>query len=283
MAALPKFQGQRVLITGAGSGLGRALAEQFAGAGWKVACSDVRLDAAQKTAADLAARGAVALALALDVRAEEGFTAAVSEVEKTWGGIDVLINNAGVATAGTVVDSPLEQWRFVLDINLLGCVRGARAVIPLMKAQRAGRIVNIASFAGIANPPALASYNVSKAAVLSLSETLRSELYGDGIGVTVAAPSFFKTDLLNSGRGEIADDAHSTAPQMQRIVERLMDKASVGAADVARDIFDAVENDRFLVITHAESRRLAKIKRFAPEFFFRKALKSTAAFLVNRK
>ena len=100
------------------------------------------------------------------------------------------------------------------------------AVIPLMKAQRAGRIVNIASFAGIANPPALASYNVSKAAVLSLSETLRSELYGDGIGVTVAAPSFFKTDLLNSGRGEIADDTHSTAPQMQRIVERLMDEAA---------------------------------------------------------
>ena len=119
--------------------------------------------------------------------------------------------------------------------------------------------------------------------MLSLSETLRSELFGDGIGVTVAAPSFFKTDLLNSGRGEIADESHSTAPQMQRIVERLMDKASVSAADVARDIFDAVVGDRFLVITHAESRRLAKIKRFAPEFFFRQALKSTAAFLVKRK
>jgi NAD(P)-dependent dehydrogenase (short-subunit alcohol dehydrogenase family) len=281
--SLPSLKDQRVLITGAGSGLGRALAEQFAGAGWKVACTDVRLDAAQKTATDLAARGATALALALDVRSEEGFTAVVAEVQQAWGGIDVLINNAGVATAGAVVDSPMEQWRFVLDINLLGCVRGARAVIPLMKAQGAGRIVNIASFAGIANPPALASYNVSKAAVLSLSETLRSELHGDGIGVHVAAPSFFKTDLLNSGRGEIADDAHSTAPQMQRIVERLMDKASVGAADVARDIFDAVQNDRFLVITHADARKQARIKRYAPEFFFRMALKSTAAFLAKRR
>ncbi|MDB5972693.1 MAG: NADP-dependent 3-hydroxy acid dehydrogenase YdfG [Hydrocarboniphaga sp.] len=282
MPALPKLKGQRVLITGAGSGLGRALAQGFAAAGWRVACSDVRLDAAQQTASDLAAGGASSLALALDVRSEAGFADVVAEVQKAWGGIDVLVNNAGVATAGTVADSPIEQWRFVLDINLLGCVRGARAVIPLMKAQGAGRIVNVASFAGIANPPALASYNVSKAAVISLSETLRSELAGDGIGVSVAAPSFFKTDLLNSGRGEIADAAHSTAPQMQRIVERLMDKASVSAADVAGDIFDAVQNERFLVITHAEARKQALIKRYAPEMFFRMALKSTAAFLAKR-
>jgi NAD(P)-dependent dehydrogenase (short-subunit alcohol dehydrogenase family) len=283
VAALPKLKDQRVLITGAGSGLGRALAEQFASAGWKVACSDVRLEAAQKTASDLAARGVTALAIELDVRSEEGFADVVEQVKNAWGGIDVLVNNAGVATAGMVVDSPMEQWRFVLDINLLGCVRGSRAVIPLMKAQRAGHIVNIASFAGIANPPALASYNVSKAAVISLSETLRSELHGDGIGISVAAPSFFKTDLLKSGRGEIADNAHSTAPQMERIVERLMDKASVGAADVARDIFDAVQNDRFLVITHADARKQALIKRYAPELFFKMALKSTAAFLAKRR
>lgn len=283
MPALPRLQGQRVLITGAGSGLGRALAHCFADAGWRVACSDLRLEAAQQTADDLAAAGGTALALALDVRSEEGFAAVVAAVETAWGGLDVLVNNAGVATAGTVADSPIEQWRFVLDINLLGCVRGARAVIPLMKAQRAGRIVNIASFAGIANPPALASYNVSKAAVISLSETLRSELFGDGIGVHVAAPSFFKTDLLNSGRGQIADAAHSAAPQMQRIVERLMDKASVSAADVARDIFDAVQHERFLVITHTDARKQALIKRYAPQMFFRMALKSTAAFLATRR
>lgn len=283
MAALSPLRGRRVLITGAGSGLGRALAQRYADAGWSVACTDVRIDAAQQTAADLAARGVTTLALALDVRSEDGFAAVVSDVQQAWGGIDVLINNAGVATGGTVADAPLEQWRFVLDINLLGCVRGARAVIPLMQAQRAGRIVNIASFAGIANPPALASYNVSKAAVISLSETLRSELAGDGIGVHVAAPSFFKTDLLNSGRGELSDAVHSSAPQMNRIVERLMDKARVGAADVAGDIYDAVQSGRFLVITHADARRQALIKRLAPETFFKLALKSTAAFLAKRK
>jgi len=283
VAALPALKGQRVLVTGAGSGLGRALAQRYADAGWSVACTDVRAEAAQQTAADLTARGVTAIALALDVRSEEAFIAVVDQLQRAWGGIDVLINNAGVATAGTVADSPLEQWRFVLDINLLGCVRGARAVIPLMKAQRAGRIVNIASFAGIANPPALASYNVSKAAVISLSETLRGELAGDGIGVHVAAPSFFKTDLLNSGRGELVETTHSSAPQMNRIVERLMDKATVKAADVAGDIFDAVQSGRFLVITHADARKQALVKRYAPELFFRSALKSTAAFLAKRK
>jgi NAD(P)-dependent dehydrogenase (short-subunit alcohol dehydrogenase family) len=154
----------------------------------------------------------------------------------------------------------------------------------VMKAQRAGRIVNIATIAGNVNPPAQASYNASKAAVISLSETLRSELAGDGIGVHVAAPSFFKTDLLkNSSRGELAAAAaHSAAPQMGRIVERLMDKASVSAADVAGDIFDAVQSDRFLVITHADARRQALIKRYAPQLFFSMALKSTAAFLAKR-
>jgi NAD(P)-dependent dehydrogenase (short-subunit alcohol dehydrogenase family) len=279
MYTLPKLKGERVLITGAGSGLGRALAVCFADAGWRVACTDVRQEAAQQTVAELAARGGIAMARALDVRDEHDFAAAVADVQLAWGGIDVLINNAGVATAGTVIDSPIEQWRFVIDINLLGCVRGARAVIPLMKTQGAGRIVNIASFAGIANPPALASYNVSKAGVISLSETLRSELAGDGIGVSVATPSFFKTDLLNSGRGEIPETTHSTAPQMEHIVARLMDKASVTAANVANDILDAVKQDRFLVITHADARHQALVKRMSPELFFRMALKSTAAFL----
>ena len=114
-----------------------------------------------------------ALALPCDVTSEESVAAAAKRLQQDWGGVDVLVNNAGVATAGTVLDSPLEQWRWVLDINLLGCVRGARAVIPMLTAQRSGHIVNIASFAGIANPPAMASYNAAKAAVISLSETLR--------------------------------------------------------------------------------------------------------------
>lgn len=268
----------RVLITGAGSGLGRACALAFADRGARIAVSDLRLDAALQTLDLLKARGAEGLALALDVTAEDSFTAAVAKMQAEWGGIDVLVNNAGVATAGTVAESPIRQWQWVLDINLLGCVRGCRAVIPLMRAQKSGHIVNIASFAGIANPPALASYSAAKAAVISLSETLRFELYPD-VGISVACPSFFKTDLLNSGRGQIAESEHASAPQMMGIVGRLMDKATVTADEVAADIVDAVLAGRFMVMTHGDARSRARLKRLSPELYFRIAQKVTAAFL----
>lgn len=268
----------RVLITGAGSGLGRACALAFAAKGARIAVSDLRIDAARETAEHIKAQGGASLAIALDVSSEESFATAVAQVQREWGVIDVLVNNAGVATAGTVAESPIKQWQWVLDINLLGCVRGSRAVIPLMQAQRRGHIVNIASFAGIANPPALASYNAAKAAVISLSETLRFELYPD-IGVSVACPSFFKTDLLNSGRGQIADSEHASAPQMMKIVGRLMEKATVTAENVADDIVDAVSTNRFLILSHADARSRVRLKRLSPELYFRLAQKATAAFL----
>lgn len=268
----------RVLITGAGSGLGRACALAFAARGARVAASDIRIDAARETAELMKARGVESLALSLDVSCEDSFAAAVAQVQGEWGGVDVLVNNAGVATAGTVAESPIRQWQWVLDINLLGCVRGARAVIPLMQAQRAGHIVNVASFAGVANPPAMGSYNAAKAAVISLSETLRFELYPD-IGVSVACPSFFKTDLVNSGRGQIAGHEQASAPQVMRIVQRLMDKAGVTAEDVAADIVEAVESKRFMVMTHPDARARTRLKRLSPELYFRLAQKATAAFL----
>lgn len=268
----------RVLITGAGSGLGRACGLAFAARGARVAVSDLRLDAAQQTVAMIQAQGAEACALTLDVTSEDSFASAVGSLQSRWGGVDVLLNNAGVATAGTVLESPLRQWQWVLDINLLGCVRGARAVIPGMQAQGSGYIVNVASFAGIANPPALASYNAAKAAVISLSETLRFELHPQ-IGVSVACPSFFKTDLLNSGRGQLAQAEHASAPQMMKVVGRLMEKAEVSAEQVAADIVDAVLSRRFMVMTHPDARSRARLKRLSPELYFRMAQKATAAFL----
>ena len=271
----------RVLITGAGSGLGRACALAFAAKGARVAVTDMRSDAASETVKLLEAKGATALALALDVTSEDSFAAAVSAINAAWGGIDVLVNNAGVATAGTVEESPIKQWDWVFNINVLGCVRGARAVIPTMKAQGGGHIVNVASFAGIANPPAMASYNAAKAAVISLSETLRYEVH-PAIGVSVACPSFFKTDLVNTSKVGLAPGEQQTAPQMMKIVERMMEKASVTAQDVANDIVSAVGSNTFLVMPHADARSLWRLKRLSPELYFRKAQKATANFLTQR-
>jgi NAD(P)-dependent dehydrogenase (short-subunit alcohol dehydrogenase family) len=274
---------RRILITGAGGGLGRALALRYAKAGWKVACTDRDLVVAESTLTEVRSAGAEGVALECDVTSEESFAAVAQQLHKDWGGVDVLVNNAGVATAGTVLDSPIEQWRWVLDINLLGCVRGARAVIPMLTAQRSGHIVNIASFAGIANPPAMASYNAAKAAVISLSESLRFEMAPYGVGVSVACPSFFKTNLLTSSQsaGGVAAKA-SAAPQMEKIVQHLMNKATLTAEAVAQAIYDAVESKRFLVLPVAEDRRMALIKRVSPELYFRQALKATAKFLQRR-
>lgn len=272
---------QRVLITGAGSGLGRAIALEFARRGAQVACTDLKPQSAEQTLADIKAAGGAGMCFALDVTSEAQFDSAVAQLEMSWGGLDVLLNNAGVASSGTVADSPLEQWRWVIDINLMGCVRGARAAIPLMQRQRSGHIVNISSFAGIANPPALASYSVTKAAVISLSETLRLELADEGIGVSVACPSFFETGLVENSQSAGPDSGNS-APQVLAIAKHLMQTSRITADDVARDICNAVEKKRFMVISHADARTRYRIKRASPEAFFKLARKATAPFLKKR-
>ncbi|MBV8062033.1 MAG: SDR family oxidoreductase [Nevskia sp.] len=270
---------QRILITGAGSGLGKALALRFARAGWRVAATDLKLETVEQTLKEVQAAGGSGFAMVCDVTSEDSFAAVAARLKSEWGGVDVLVNNAGVATAGTVLDAPLKQWQWVLDINLLGCVRGARAVIPLMMAQGSGHIVNIASFAGIANPPAMASYNAAKAAVISLSESLRIELEPQGVHLSVACPSFFKTNLLATSRGGGGAEAEANvAPQMEKIVQKLMEKATITADSVAGAIYDAVRDRRFLVLVHPDDRKRALIKRLSPEMYFRMALKATAKF-----
>jgi len=277
-----KLLGQRILVTGAGSGLGRAIALHFARRGWRVAVTDADSGTAERTLAEIAALGAQGVAARLDVTSEADFARTVAQLRADWGGLDVLVNNAGVATSGTVAESPLEQWQWVLNINLLGCVRGCRAVIPLLQEQRGGHIVNVASFAGIANPPALASYNVAKAAVISLSETLRFEMAPHGVGVSVACPSFFKTNLIQTSRAAAPGGSAAGAAQMEAITAHLMENATVSADDVAADIGDAVLRNRFLVLTHPDARQRYHLKRLAPELYFRLARKVTARFLERR-
>jgi len=273
---------KRIFITGAGSGLGKALALRYAREGWQVAATDLKLDTVEQTLREVQAAGGSGFAMVCDVTSEESFAAVAARLRSEWGGVDVAVNNAGVATKGTVEESPIEQWQWVLNINLLGCVRGSRAVIPLMKAQGGGHIVNIASFAGIANPPAMASYNAAKAAVISLSETLRHELEPDGIGVSVACPTFFKTNLIASSRGAPGGQDDDAAPQMEKIVQRLMEKSSFTAETVADLIFAAVRERRFLVLAQADDRRQVLIKRLSPEMYHRMVQKATAKFMGKR-
>lgn len=278
MAPVPASDGRRVIITGAGSGLGRALALKFAANGWRVAATDLNPADAEATLSLLRAQGGDGFAMACNVASEADFRAVAERLQAEWHGVDVLINNAGVATGGTVVDSPIAQWNFAWDINVLGCVRGCQAIVPMLAAQGGGHVVNVASFAGFTNAPALASYSATKAAVISLSETLRFELHAHNIGVSVVCPAFFKTNLMQTSAAQ-SGGISNAAPQMERIVERLMDKATVTAEDVAADVFDAVLNRRFMIMTHADARRTVLIKRISPELYFKRALGMTQKFL----
>ena len=260
--------------------MGRAIALAFAAQGARVAVTDRDLPGAEDSLAAVIKAGGGGFVHGVDVTRDDDFAGLAERVQHEWGGLDVLVNNAGVATAGTVAQADIAQWRWVLEINLLGCVRGVQALAPMMVTQGYGHIVNIASFAGIANPPAMASYNAAKAAVISLSETLRFEMAPHGVGVSVACPSFFKTRLLETSRQQAAEDA--AAPPMEGIVGRLMDKASVSADDVARDIVKAVAQQRFMVISHADARRLYGLKRLSPGLYFKMARKATVGFLRVR-
>ncbi|MGH8453705.1 MAG: SDR family NAD(P)-dependent oxidoreductase, partial [Nevskiales bacterium] len=173
-----------------------------------------------------------------------------------------LVNNAGIATGGSVVESHYEDWQRALDINLMGVVRGCKTFVPILLAQKAGHVVNIASFAGIASPPNMASYNVAKAGVISLSESLRAETIDEGVDVSVACPSFFKTNLTESVQAP-GDE------WLKKFTENVMARSRVTAEDVADDIFRAVHDGRFMVITHDDARMQWRLKRAAPEFFYK--------------
>jgi NAD(P)-dependent dehydrogenase (short-subunit alcohol dehydrogenase family) len=243
----------RIFITGGASGLGRATAERFARAGWRVCIGDVNDTRGAETVRVL---GEGAFYLRCDVRREEDLRAVADTLQERWGGVDVVMNNAGVAGAGAIEDVPLSDWEWIIDINLLGVVRGCRVFTPMLKRQGRGHIVNVASMAGLLDVPMMSSYNATKAAVVSLSETLHNELADSGVGVSVVCPSFFKTNLHESMRTD--------NPGLRTAMHKLLERSPVTAEDIADQIFRAVERREFYVLPHAEGRRAWWLKRLLP-------------------
>jgi NADP-dependent 3-hydroxy acid dehydrogenase YdfG len=259
-----------VVITGAGSGLGRALALRYARAGWRVAVADIALDRAQAVVGELQALGNEAEAFVVDVGDEASMNALRDAVLARFGNVDHVINNAGVASAGDTIETTLDDWRWMLDINLLGVVRGCRAFVPGLVAQGHGHVINTASFAALAGAPGLASYSVAKAGVVALSESLRAEmaLRRTGVGVSVVCPAFFQTNLLQNFRG----------PEAARTMAgKLMRKSADNADSVAARIFDGAMAGRFLILPTRDEPMRWRLKRWLPEFYFRKLIAAVSA------
>ena len=243
------FAGTRALVTGGASGLGLELVRLLAADGARVLATDQH---------DAAPEGVLPDGVEyrrLDVRSDAQWEAARDWVRDTWGGLDLLVNNAGVAAGGRIEVASMDEWTWIVDINLLGVVRGCRTFTPMMKQARAGHLVNVASLAGLVHAPSMSSYNAVKAGVVAVSETLRHELAPWDIDVSVICPSFFRTNLAASLRGA---DTDTEAGAVQ-----LIQQAPRSAAQVARVAYAAIGARRFLVLTDDQGRLAVRAKRFA--------------------
>jgi NAD(P)-dependent dehydrogenase (short-subunit alcohol dehydrogenase family) len=249
---------RRILITGAGSGLGLALAHRYARTGARVACVDLLGERAEAARAALHGNGH--LALVADVGDDAAMQALHDRIVAEWNGLDVLVNNAGIASGGPMTGTSMDEWRRILDIDLLGVVRGCRLFLPMMLAAKHGHVVNTASLAGLAAAPGIMSYGVAKAGVVALSEQLRAELHGSGVRVTVLCPAFFRTNLMDTAI--IGEDA-------KRFAQKMMDRSRDTPDQIADRCFAAMERGDFLVLPSRRTAWLCRLKRWMPGVYFR--------------
>jgi len=218
--------GQIAIVTGAARGLGRLIAETFAHCGAKVACVDVNTDLLAETVASINATGGEATAHGCDVTDSQRVNEVVHEVVTQWGGLQILVNNAGITRDGLIMRMKDDQWDSVLAINLRGTFLFTRAACkPLMKGRR-GRIINIASVSGLMGNPGQANYSASKAGVIGLTRTVAMELAGRNITVNAVAPGFIQTDMTAT----LADD----------LIKAIVDQVPLGRLGQPRDVADAV-------------------------------------------
>lgn len=263
----------RIMITGAGSGLGREIALRWAREGWQLALGDINPDGLEATLALVREAGGDGFAQRCDVRDYSQLTAFAQACEARLGGIDVVVNNAGVASGGFFSDLSLEDWDWQLSINLMGVIKGCKAFLPLLERSQ-GRIINIASLAALMQAPAMSNYNVAKAGVVALSESLLVELKPQGIDVHVVCPSFFQTNLLDSFRGP--------DPAMKAQVGKLLDSSPISAADIADYIFAEVAKGTFMILPHEQGRMAWAIKRQNPEVIYQQMIAMTEKMRAKR-
>ena len=246
----------RIMITGAGSGLGREIALRWAREGWRLALADLNEPALRETLEQVRAAGGDGFTQRCDVRDYSQLTALAQACEANFGGIDVIVNNAGVASGGFFAELSLEDWDWQIAVNLMGVVKGCKAFLPLLERSK-GRIINVASMAALMQGPGMSNYNVAKAGVLALSESLLVELRQLEVAVHVVCPSFFQTNLLDSFRGP--------DPAMKAQVGKLLQGSPISAAQIADYIHQQVAAGEFLILPHEAGRDAWMLKRQAPE------------------
>ncbi|MBL8336270.1 MAG: SDR family oxidoreductase [Rhodoferax sp.] len=266
---MQEFRNQTAVLTGAGSGFGLECARIGARLGMRLVLVDVQQDALDRAAAEMQAAGAEVLARRVDVSSAAEMEALGAAVQQRFGAPHLVFNNAGVAAGGLIWETSPQDWAWVLGVNLMGVVHGVRVFTPMMlDAARAdpsyrGHLVNTASMAGLLNPPNMGVYNVSKHAVVSLSETLYQDLslVTDQVSASVLCPFFVPTGINQSERNRPAalrpQDARPTRSQLigQAMSDKAVGSGKVTAADVAQKVFDAVAARQFYIYSHPKAIR----------------------------
>lgn len=259
---LQDLAGKTAVITGAGSGFGLEVARIAARHRMQLVLVDVQADALERTRSEMEAAGCSVLARRIDVSKAEQMEDLAAAVQERFGAPNFVFNNAGVGAGGLVWENSVADWEWVLGVNLWGVIHGVRVFTPMMLAAAQsdpawrGHIVNTASMAGLLTPPNMGVYNVSKHAVVALSETLYNDLklVTDQVSASVLCPYFVATGINDSSRNRA--DGASAAPmtKSQLIGKAMLDKAvssgKVSAAEVAQMVFDAMAQDRFYIYSH---------------------------------
>jgi NAD(P)-dependent dehydrogenase (short-subunit alcohol dehydrogenase family) len=250
------------VITGAGSGIGAAFAVELAKRGGRVVCSDIDETASRATADAIVADGGQATSLRCDVSQMDDVALLAKAAQDWFGGAPtVVINNAGVGAGGLPIgEVSIDDWNWVLNVNLWGPIHGCHVFAPILREAGYGGIINVASAAAFGAAPGMAAYNVSKAGVLSLSETLAAELSGTGVNVTVLCPTFVKTNIVESGR--ISDKSTQMA-------SRLMRWTGFSPERVARTCLDTLDRGGLYCMPQPDARIGWGIKRFTPTVYTR--------------
>jgi NAD(P)-dependent dehydrogenase (short-subunit alcohol dehydrogenase family) len=254
------FQDKVAVVTGAASGIGRALAEKSAALGMKVVLADVEESALKQAEEELKASGAQVLAMRTDVSQAAEVEALAQQTFATYGAVHLLFNNAGVGAGTTVWESGLADWQWVLGVNLWGVIHGLHFFVPRMLAQDTeGHIVNTASSAGLVSSSGLGIYKVSKHGVVTLSETLVIELAARGakLKASVLCPEWVNTRIMDAERNrpqalQNAPEEQHMSPEMAALVQAMRQWAEAGLppCQVAEMVFEAIRQDKFYIFTH---------------------------------
>lgn len=255
-----RYPRKRIVVTGAASGLGLELCRRFAEAGWTIGMLDVNERALASATEEITRLGGRVRSAAVDVTDQAAMQRALDDFVGEHGGLDVMVNNAGVAVGGDFADTPAEDWHWIVGINLLGVVHGCRAALPALRANGRGLLLNVASAAGFASSPGMSAYNSTKAAVVALSETLYAELLGTDIQVSVAMPYFFKTGLLDTLRA---------SPDGREAAQRMMERTPYTLARATDDVLRGAAAGRLYVLAPPLLWPLWMMKRLKPSLFLR--------------